>query len=95
MERAQPDSIFFWTGTREDYFKLYQYAAQAVKAVNPAYRVSGPLRPARPGRKRTDRFCYRNKLLLDFISTHTYGVKQGFLDEYGNSGTVLAREKMP
>jgi len=32
-------------------------------------------------------------LPLDFISTHSYGVKQGFLDEYGHSGTVLAKEE--
>jgi xylan 1,4-beta-xylosidase len=27
---------------------------------------------------------------LDFVSTHTYGVSQGFLDEYGTTGTVLS-----
>ena len=84
---------FFWTGTQEDYFKLYQYAAQAVKAVNPAYRVGGPATAGAAWESELIDFCYRNKLPLDFISTHTYGVKQGFLDEYGNSGTVLAREK--
>jgi len=38
-------------------------------------------------------FCSANKLPLDFISTHTYGVSQGFLDEYGSTGTVLNKEK--
>ena len=31
---------------------------------------------------------------VDFISTHSYGVKQGFLDEHGNSGTVLDKNPM-
>ena len=30
---------------------------------------------------------------IDFVSAHSYGVKQGYLDEYGNSGTVLAKEE--
>ena len=34
-------------------------------------------------------FCDENSVPVDFISTHTYGVKQGFLDEYGTSGTIL------
>jgi len=32
----------FWTGTQDDYFKLYKYAAQAVKSVNKDYCVGGP-----------------------------------------------------
>jgi xylan 1,4-beta-xylosidase len=39
-------------------------------------------------------FCSENNLPIDFISTHSYGVKQGFLDEYGNSGTVLDKNPM-
>ncbi len=39
-------------------------------------------------------FCHKNSLPLDFISTHAYGVKQGYLDEYGNSGTVLSKDPM-
>ena len=30
---------------------------------------------------------------LDFISTHSYGVNQGFLDEFGTSGTVLSKDE--
>ncbi len=29
------------------------------------------------------------KLFIIVISTHTYGVNQGYLDEYGESGTIL------
>ena len=39
-------------------------------------------------------FCEENDVPLDFISTHSYGVKEGFLDEYGGHGTVLNPEPM-
>jgi xylan 1,4-beta-xylosidase len=39
-------------------------------------------------------YCQKNNLPLDFISTHAYGVKQGYLDESGNSGTVLDKNPM-
>ena len=31
---------------------------------------------------------------IDFISTHSYGVTQGFLDEYGHGGTALSKDPM-
>ena len=35
-------NISYWKGTREEYFKLYDYAAAAVKRAFPAARVGGP-----------------------------------------------------
>ncbi len=83
----------FWTGTQDDYFKLYQYSATAVKSVNPAYRVGGPGTAGAAWEAELIDFCVENDVPIDFISTHSYGVKQGFLDEFGNSGTVLAKEE--
>ncbi len=83
----------FWTGTQEDYFKLYKYSAEAVKSVNADYRVGGPATAGAAWEPEFIEFCEKNNVPLDFISTHSYGVKQGFLDEYGNSGTVLAKEE--
>ena len=37
------------------------------------------------------RFCYKNIVPIDFISTHAYGVDVGFLDEFGNTGTRLSK----
>ena len=84
----------FWTGTQEDYFKLYKYAAQAIKGVNRDYRVGGPATAGAAWERELIDYCDKNNLPIDFISTHSYGVKQGFLDEYGNSGTVLAKEEL-
>ena len=84
----------FWTGTQQDYFKLYKYAAEAVKSVNKEYRVGGPGTAGAAWEPEMIEYCHKNNVPIDFISTHSYGVKQGFLDEYGNSGTVLAKEEM-
>ncbi len=83
----------FWTGTQEEYFKLYEYSARAVKNVNPEYKVGGPATAGAAWVPETIEFCDKNSVPLDFISTHTYGVKQGFLDEFGRSGTVLNKEQ--
>lgn len=37
----EPD-IFYWHGTPEEYFKLYDYTAQAVKRALPSARIGGP-----------------------------------------------------
>lgn len=84
----------FWSGTRDEYFKLYAYTAKAVKSVNPAYRVGGPGTAGAAWESEMIDFCVKNDLPIDFVSTHSYGVKQGFLDEYGNSGTVLDKNPM-
>jgi xylan 1,4-beta-xylosidase len=39
-------------------------------------------------------YCHKNNVPTDFISTHAYGVKQGFLDEYGHGGTILDKNPM-
>lgn len=83
----------FWTGTQDDYFKLYKYSAEAVKSVNPEYRIGGPATAGAAWETEMIDFCVKNNLPIDFISTHSYGVNQGYLDEYGNTGTVLASQE--
>ncbi len=82
----------FWTGTQAEYFKLYKYTAEAIKSVNQDYRVGGPATAGAAWVPQMIDFCYKNHVPLDFISTHTYGVNQGFLDQYGNTGTVLSKD---
>jgi xylan 1,4-beta-xylosidase len=84
----------FWTGTQKEYFKLYQHSVNAIKSVNNAYRVGGPATAGAAWEVELIDFCRNNNLPLDFISTHAYGVKQGYLDEFGNSGTVLDQNPM-
>nr|WP_315148116.1 glycoside hydrolase [uncultured Flavobacterium sp.] len=82
----------FWTGTQADYFKLYDYAARGIKSVNPAYKVGGPGTAGAAWESEMIDFCEKNKVPIDFVSTHSYGVGQGFLDEFGGSGTVLSKD---
>jgi xylan 1,4-beta-xylosidase len=84
----------FWTGSQDDYFKLYEYSVKAVKSVNSSYRVGGPATAGAAWETELIDFCTKKSLPIDFISTHSYGVKQGFLDEHGNSGTVLDKNPM-
>ncbi len=83
----------FFTGTQEDYFKIYKYSVEAVKSVNPEYRVGGPATAGAAWETEMIDFCTKNNVPIDFVSTHSYGVNQGFLDEYGNSGTRLAPQE--
>ena len=80
----------FWSADLAEYLKLYRSAAEAVKSVSKEYRVGGPA-SASPYRFEEEllKYCVREHVPLDFISTHAYGVKEGFFDETGNRGTVL------
>lgn len=90
----EPNLDGFWAGSKEEYFKLYQYTAKAIKSVNPSYRVGGPATAGAAWESEMIDFCTKNSVPIDFVSTHAYGVKQGFLDEFGNSGTVLDKNPM-
>ncbi len=82
----------FWTGDQSDYFKLYAASAAAVKSVSPQYRVGGPATAGTAWITDFINYCADHHAPVDFISTHTYGVGQGFLDESGNRGTVVSRD---
>jgi xylan 1,4-beta-xylosidase len=62
--------------------------------VHPSYRVGGPGTAGAAWESEMITYCVKNNVPIDFISTHAYGVNQGYLDEYGNSGTVLAKESL-
>lgn len=90
----EPNLDGFWAGTQEEYFKLYKHTARAIKSVNSSYRVGGPATAGAAWESEMIDYCEKNSVPIDFVSTHSYGVKQGYLDEFGNSGTVLANEPM-
>jgi xylan 1,4-beta-xylosidase len=88
----EPNLDGFWAGSQQDYFKLYTYAARAIKSVNSNYKVGGPATAGAAWIPEMIAYCATNKVPLDFVSTHAYGVNQGFLDEFGSTGTVLAKD---
>ena len=83
----------FWTGDQAEYFKLYAVTANAVKSVSPDFKVGGPATAGNAWIPEFIAFCAQNKVPVDFVSTHTYGVEQGYLDEKGNTGTVLSKNE--
>jgi len=90
----EPNLNAFWAGTQAEYFKLYKHTVQAIKSVSKDYRVGGPATAGSAWEIEMIDFCKKNNLPLDFISTHSYGVKQGYLDEFGNAGTILDKNPM-
>lgn len=68
----EPNLPFFWRGTKEEYFRLYQASAQAVKGVDPQLKVGGPSSSAQAWINDLRSFCQENALPLDFITTHHY-----------------------
>jgi len=83
----------FWAGSPEDYLRLYDVSARAVKAVHPGIRVGGPASAAVGW---TDRFLSHldgSGSPVDFLSTHTYGSPpldlRPALDRHGRSGVPI------
>ncbi len=71
----EPNLDIFWSGDQAAYFKLYEVTARAIKSVSPDYRVGGPATAAHDWISETIKFAAKNRVPLDFISTHDYGVK--------------------
>jgi xylan 1,4-beta-xylosidase len=86
----EPNLEGFFAGTQQDYFKLYASTARAVKSVSSAFRVGGPATAGCAWLPEFIGYCATNRVPVDFVSTHDYGVDVGFLDEKGNAGTVLS-----
>ncbi|MHB8637777.1 MAG: GH39 family glycosyl hydrolase [Fimbriimonadaceae bacterium] len=87
----EPNLAGFWAADQKEYFKLYSATAEAVKRVNASLRVGGPATAGAAWVPEFIRYCAESKSPVDFITTHTYGVDVGFLDEFGGRGTVLSR----
>jgi xylan 1,4-beta-xylosidase len=79
----EPNLDGFWSGGQDEYFKLYEVTARAVKSVSTDYLVGGPATAGRGWIKETIDFAAQRRVPLDFISTHDYGVKGIGFDESG------------
>lgn len=86
----EPDIHDFFPHPLEDYFALYKTTSKAIRAECAKCRIGGPA-SAIPydAEEAFEKWVVANPEPIDFISAHAYGVKQGFLDVDGTSGTVL------
>jgi len=86
----EPNLSGFWEGAdQKAYFELYDLTAKTIKSIDPALRVGGP---STAGAAWVPEFLAHVKqsgAAVDFVTTHTYGVKGGFLDEQGKDDTKL------
>ncbi len=87
----EPNLSGFWErADQQAYFDLYDLTAKSLKAIDPALRVGGP---ATAGAAWVPEFLAhvgQSGAGVDFVTTHTYGVDGGFLDEDGKSDTKLS-----
>lgn len=68
----EPNLKAFWTGTRKDYFTLYQVTANAIKAIDPSLKVGGPATARDGWIEEFLEFCETARVPVDFVTTHHY-----------------------
>jgi xylan 1,4-beta-xylosidase len=68
----EPNLDHFFSGTQEDYFKLYEYTVRSIKAVDEHLKVGGPATSINAWIPEMIQFCEQNNVPLDFVSTHHY-----------------------
>ena len=69
----EPNLEVFWSGTPEEYFRLYDVSARAVKSVDPELRIGGPSSAAAGWIGELLGHLDGTDVPLDFLSTHVYG----------------------
>ncbi|HTM79708.1 GH39 family glycosyl hydrolase [Asticcacaulis sp.] len=80
---------FFQYADQQAYFALYGLTARTLKAVDAGLRVGGPSTAGAAWVPEFLAFTKATNAPVDFVTTHTYGVQGGFLDEQGKQDTKL------
>ena len=79
----------FFDGTQEDYFRLYEITAKAVKAVDDKLKVGGPATSNSKWVAAFVDYCKAHDAPVDFITTHQYAG-----DAVWDSGTVASAQSI-
>lgn len=67
------DSLVFWSGSRGEFYRLYEMTARAIKALDPALKVGGPgLAGDLSFLEGMLKYCRDRQAPLDFASWHVY-----------------------
>jgi len=103
FETWNEPNIPFWSGTQAQYFELYRQAVLAVKSVDASLRVGGPatanFTPDSTGVYKPSwvedffAFCDKEKLPVDFVSTHPYPTDYPFDDNTKTCKCVVRDRK--
>ena len=87
----EPNLSGFWEGaSQKAYFELYDLTANTIKAVDPNLRVGGPSTAGAAWVPEFLDHVAQSGAAVDFVTTHTYGVDGGFLDENGKDDNKLS-----
>lgn len=87
----EPNLDGFWEkADQKAYFDLYASTARTIKEIDSGLRVGGPATAGAAWVPEFLKYASDNKLPVDFVTTHTYGVDGGFLDEEGKQDTKLS-----
>ncbi len=91
----EPNLDGFWErADQAAYFRLYADSARTIKAIDPALRVGGPATAGAAWVPEFLAYAKAQGVPVDFVTTHTYGVDGGFLDEYGHDDNKLSTSPM-
>ena len=87
----EPNLAGFWQDADQAaYFHLYDVTARTIKRIDPKLRVGGPATAGAAWVPTFIAHVAQVRAPLDFITTHTYGVDGGFLDQDGKADTKLS-----
>ena len=87
----EPNLDGFWEkADQKVYFDLYESSARTIKAIDPRLRVGGPATAGAAWVPELLKLTETRRIPIDFVTTHTYGVDGGFLDEKGEDDNKLS-----
>jgi len=79
-------NIGFWSGTQEDYWRLYDHSVKAIKEIDPYLKVGGPASAGGEWIKEILEHCTKENLAtggssspIDFVSYHGYPTDRGYI----------------
>jgi len=89
----EPNLKDFWEkADKSAYLDYYARTVRAIKAIDPELRVGGPATAGADWVPEFLTYADEHGVAVDFVTTHTYGVDGGFLDEQGQGDTKLLRD---
>lgn len=68
----EPDLPIFFSGSKADYYQIYDVTAKAVKSVDQKLSVGGPATAGSKWVKSFLAYCTEHQIPVDFVSTHQY-----------------------
>jgi xylan 1,4-beta-xylosidase len=87
----EPNLAGFWErADQQAYFDLYDLTAKTIKAIDPTLKVGGPSTAGAAWVPEFLAHVAKSGAPVDFVTTHSYGVDGGFVDEKGQSDTKLS-----